>query len=88
MMRPLRLVDASLGPLAREIELLRQLQARTECGTSAVRLTIAGRRLFLDGFAESVVEKFLLEKACRELAPESILVNRLRVAVSEQRRVS
>ncbi|OFW65335.1 MAG: hypothetical protein A2Y74_02455 [Actinobacteria bacterium RBG_13_63_9] len=87
-MRPLRLVDAAQSPLAQELELLQQLQATTAGGTERLRLTISGRRLFLDGFAESVDHKFRLEDACKTLAPQSILVNRLRVAASEGPRVS
>lgn len=87
-MRPLRLVDASLSPLVQELELLQRLQAATAGGTERLRLTISGRQLFLDGFVESVDQKSQMEQACRALAPQSILVNRLRVAVSEGPRVS
>ena len=44
--------------------------------------------MFLDGFGESVDQKSQMEQACRALAPQSILVNRLRVAVFEGPRVS
>jgi hypothetical protein len=88
MMRLLRLVDVSLSPLARELELLRRLKEATACGTERLRITIEGRRLCLDGFVISVYEKFEVEKTCRALAPESILVNRLRVACAEEQRVS
>ena len=87
-MRSLRLVDVSLSPFIRELELLRRLQAATACETERLRLTISGRQLFVDGFVASVDEKFQVEKACGALAPESIVVNRLRVAASEERRVS
>ena len=87
-MRTLRLVDLSSSPLAREEELFRKLQAAGICGTKPLRLTISGRWLFVDGFVESVDQKLRTERTCRELAPGSILVNRLRVAVSEGPRVS
>jgi hypothetical protein len=84
----LRLVDASLSPLAQELELLQRLRAATASGTERLRLTISGRHLFLDGFVESLDQKSQVEQACRALTPESILVNRLCVAVSEGPRVS
>ena len=87
-MRPLRLVDASLSPLVQELELLQRLQAATAGGTERLRLTISGRQLFLDGFVESVDQKSQMEQACRALARQSILVNRLRVAASEGPRAS
>ena len=87
-MRPLRLVDASLSFLVQELELLQRLQAATAGGTERLRLTISGRQLFLDGFVESVDQKSQVEQACGALDPQSILVTRLRVAVSEGPRVS
>jgi hypothetical protein len=84
----LRLVDASLSPLVKELELLQRLQAATAGGTERLRLTISGRQLFLDGFVESVDQKSQVEQACRALAQQSILVNRLRVAASEGPRAS
>jgi hypothetical protein len=86
--RPLRLVAACLSPLVQELELLQRLQAARAGGTERLRLTISGRQLFLDGFVECVDQKSQVEQACRALAPQSILVNRLRVAVSEGPRVS
>lgn len=88
LMRKLRLADLASSPLAREAELLRKLQTATASGTERLRLTIAGRDLFLDGFVDSLDQKFQVEKACRDLAPESCLVNRLRVATAEERQVS
>jgi hypothetical protein len=88
LMRKLRLADLASSPLAREAELFRKLQTATASGTERLRLTIAGRDLFLDGFVDSLDLKFQVEKACRELAPESTLVNRLRVAAAEERQVS
>jgi hypothetical protein len=70
------------------LKLLQQLQAATTGGTERFRLTISGRQLFLDGFVESVDQVSQVEQACRALTPESILVNRLCVAVSEGPRVS
>lgn len=87
-MRVLRLDDRYSSPLTREVELLRKLQAATVGGTERLRLTIAGRRLFLDGFVDSVDQKLRAEKACRVLAPECAIVNRLRVAATEERQVS
>lgn len=84
MMRALQLADLSSNPLAREAELLLKLHTAGVCGLDRLRLTIAGRRLFVDGFAGSVDEKLKIERACRELTPESYLVNRLRVAVAEE----
>lgn len=87
-MKIVRLADLSSSPLAREAELLRKLQMAQVCSLERLRLTIAGRRLFVDGFVGSVDEKLRVEKACRDLAPESYLVNRLRVAVAEDQQVS
>ncbi len=87
-MRTLRLVDLHASPLAREQELLRQLRATEVCSSDTVRLTVAGRRLFVDGFVNSVEEKFLVETVCRKLAPQSDVINRLRVAFTEERQVS
>jgi hypothetical protein len=67
-------------PLA---HLLQRLRAATASGTERLRLTISGRHLFLDGFVESLDQKSQVEQACRAFTPESILVNRLCVAVSE-----
>lgn len=87
-MRPLRLVDASLSPLVQELELLQRLQAATAGGTERLRLRISGRQLFLDGYVESLDQKAQVEQACRTLARQSILVNRLRIAASEGPRAS
>ncbi len=81
-MKILRLADASANPLAREEELLSALQAGGACSCQQLRLTISGRQLFLDGFVESLDQKLRAEQACRELAPESTVVNRLRVGSS------
>lgn len=87
-MRTLRLVDLSSSPLSREAELFRKLQTAGVCSPERLRLTIAGRHLFVDGFVGSLDEKLGVEKACRELAPESYLVNRLRVAAYDETQLS
>lgn len=87
-MKVLRLVDLESRPLAREEELLRRLREADVCRCAAVRLTVSGRRLLVDGFVASVEEKFLVESVCRQLAPESDLINRLRVASTEEQQVS
>ena len=87
-MKVLRPADESTSPLAREEELFRKLQAAAICCTEQLRLTIAARRLFLDGFVESLDQKLRAEQTCRELAPGSTVVNRLRVAAAEERQVS
>ena len=87
-MRVLRLADLESSPLVREEELLRQLRAAEVCSSTTVRLTVSGRRLFVDGFVASVEEKFQVEGVCRQLAPDSDLINRLRVASAEEREVS
>jgi hypothetical protein len=81
-MKVLRLANGSANPLAREEELLIALEAAGACSCHLLRLTISGRRLFLDGFVESLDQKLRAEQACRELAPESTVVNRLRVGCS------
>lgn len=86
-MRILRLVELSSSPLAREEELFRKLQAAGICGTEPLRLTISGRWLFVDGFVESLDEKLRAERTCREFAPGSTIMNRLRVAAPEERQV-
>jgi hypothetical protein len=85
-LRSLDVVDSALSPLSRETDLLWRLRATTPCGTERLRVIIAGRQLFLDGFAESVDHKHRVKSACRLLAPQSTLVNRLRVAVPEEPR--
>ncbi len=87
-MKVLRLANGSTSPLAREEELIRKLQAAGICGTELLRLTISGRWLFVDGFVESVDQKLRAERTCRELAPGSMVVNRLRVAAAEGPQVS
>jgi hypothetical protein len=87
-MKVLRLADDSTSPLAREEELFRKLQAAGICGTEPLRLTISGRWLFVDGFVESLDQKLRAERTCRELAPGSMVMNRLRVAAAEERQVS
>ena len=87
-MKVLRFVDGSASPLKREEELLSRLLAAGVCGPERLRLTIAGRRLFLDGFVHSVDQKFRVERACCRLALGRTVVNRLRVAAIEGRQVS
>lgn len=87
-MKVLRLADDCCSPVAREEELLRKLRAAGICSRQRLRLMIAGRRLFLDGFVDSLDEKVRAEQACRELAQGSTVVNRLRVAAAEERQVS
>ena len=87
-MKVLLLADESDSPLAREEELFRKLQAAAICCTEQLRLTIAGNRLFLDGFVESLDQKLQAERVCQELAQGSTVVNRLRVAAAEERQVS
>ncbi len=87
-MKVLRLAGESDSPLAREEELLRGLQAVGACCTDLLRLTIAGNRLFLDGFVPSLDQKLQAERVCQELALGSTVVNRLRVAAAEERQVS
>ncbi len=87
-MKVLRLADESDSPLAREEELLSRLQGAGACCTDLLRLTIAGNRLFLDGFVPNLDQKLQAERICLELAQGSTVVNRLRVAAAEERQVS
>ncbi len=87
-MKVLRLAGESDSPLAREEELLRGLQAAGACCTDLLRLTIAGNRLFLDGFVPSLDQKLQAERICQELAQGNTVVNRLRVAAAEEGQVS
>lgn len=84
----MKVLRLSPSPRAHEEELLRKLLELGVCGPEALRLTIAGRRLFIDGFVESLQDKLETEKACREMAAGWAVVNRLRVAASEERQVS
>ena len=86
-MKELRLTDGSLSPLMREEDILRELRAAGVCPPERLRLTITGRMLFVDGFVCSLEEKLQAEQACRELAPGSTVVNRLRVAAAEETQV-
>jgi hypothetical protein len=83
-MKVLLLAADSASPLEREDELFHKLQAAGIRGTEPLRLTISGRWLFVDGFVESLDHKLRAERTCRELAPESRVVNRLRVAAEER----
>ena len=87
-MRELNLSDRSSSPLLQEEELLEMLRACGACKPDRVRLTMAGRWLFVDGFVDSLDQKLQAERACRQLAPGSTVVNRLRVAAAEERPVS
>ena len=88
VVRELRLSDRSVGPLLREEEMLEKLRASGACEPDRVRLTVAGRWLFVDGFVDSLDQKLLAERACRQFAPACTVVNRLRVAAAEERPVS
>lgn len=87
-MRVLRPVSPENSPLAREGELLASLRAAELCSYRTLRLTVAGRKLLLDGFVASVEEKLQVERVCRRLALDEDLINRLRVASMEEQRVS
>lgn len=78
----------SSSPLTREAELIRRLRDAGVCSPDRMRVTIAGRLLFVDGFVESLDEKYRAERACREFVPGATVVNRLRVAATEERQVS
>jgi len=87
-MRELSLSDRSSSPLLREEELLEKLRAAGACKPDRVRLTMAGRWLFVDGFVDSLDQKLQAERACRQLAHGCTVVNRLRVAAAEETPVS
>ena len=87
-MRELSLSDRSSSPLLREEELLEKLREAGACKPDRVQLIVAGRWLFVDGFVDSLDQKLLAERACRQFAPGSTVVNRLRVAAAEERPVS
>jgi len=87
-MRELSLSDRSSSPLLREEELLEKLREASACKPDRVQLIVAGRWLFVDGFVDSLDQKLLAERACRQFAPGSTVVNRLRVAAAEERPVS
>jgi hypothetical protein len=87
-MRVLRQIDLDSSPLAQEEELLRKLRRTGACSSADVRLVVAGHKLFVEGFVGSVNEKLRVEKACRRLAPQCDLVNRLRVASQGEPQVS
>ena len=87
-MRELSLSDRSSSPLLREEELLEMLRACGACKPDRVRLTMAGRWLFVDGFVDSLDQKLQAERACRQLAHGCTVVNRLRVAATEETPVS
>jgi hypothetical protein len=87
-MRELSLSDRSSSPLLQEEELLEKLLAAGACKPDRVRLMMAGRRLFVDGFVDSLDQKLQAERACRQLAHGCTVVNRLRVAAVEETPVS
>src|SRR3972149_4375660 len=69
VVRELRLSDRSLSPPLREEEMREKLRASGACEPDRVRLTVAGRWLFVDGFVDSLDQKLLAERACRQFAP-------------------
>jgi len=71
-MKILRVVEPQKSPLLQEKELLSRLQKVEVYYTEELRLGIAGRRVFLDGFVASVRDKWQVEDTCRKLAPMSI----------------
>ncbi len=87
-MRELNLSDRSSSPLLQEEELLEMLRACGACKPDRVRLTMAGRWLFVDGFVDSLEQKLQAERSCRQLAHGCTVVNRLRVAAAEETPVS
>ena len=87
-MRELNLSDRSSSPLLLEEELLEKLRASGACKPDRVRLTMAGRWLFVDGFVDSLDQKLQAERACRQLTHGCTVVNRLRVAAAEERPLS
>lgn len=87
-MRVLPFVDPSLSPILREEELMEELRAAGLSRPEWLHLTIAGRRLFLDGYADSLDEKFETEETIKHIAPDCLVINRLRVAAGLVREVS
>ena len=87
-MKILRVVEPRERPLLQEKEFLSKLQKAEVFYTEELRLAIAGRRVFLDGFVASVRDKWQVEDTCRKLAPDVDLINRLRVASVDIRDVS
>ncbi len=87
-MKILRVVEPRASSLLQEKELLIRLQKAEVYHIEELRLAIAGRRVFLDGFVASVRDKRRVEDACRKLAPDVDLINRLRVASIGVRDVS
>lgn len=82
-MKTVRFVEASSNPFLREQNLLRKLEGADLPGQDRLRLSVDGRFLFLDGFADSLDAKLETERACRRLASDCIVINRLRVAAPE-----
>jgi len=87
-MKILRVVEPRASSLLREKELLIRLQKTGFYDIEELRIAIAGRRVFLVGFVASVRDKRQVEDACRKLAPNVDLINRLRVASIDVRDVS
>lgn len=82
-MKVLRLADLARSPLLQEEDLRHGLRDLAPCDCSNVRLTVTERVLFVDGFVASVDEKLMVETVCRKLAPDTNVVNRLRIAAGE-----
>lgn len=76
------------SPLMQEAELIRRLREEGVCSPDRMRIAIAGRLLFVDGFVDSLDEKLRAERACRRFMPGATVVNRLRIAAAEERQVS
>jgi len=87
-MKILRVVEPRASPLLQEKELLIRLQKAEVYHIEELRLFIAGRRVFLDGFVASIRDKRQVEDACRKMAPDVDVINRLRVASIGVRDVS
>ena len=82
-MAVLHIRDPHSNPVAREQEILRQLWAAGISRKGQIRLTIARRHLFLDGYVDNLEEKLRIEKACLDCASGDTVVNRLRIAAEE-----
>lgn len=71
------------NPLVLEQELVSRLKDAGVYSAGELRLRVFGRKVLIDGFISDVERKSVVEQVCREGAGRLAVVNRLRVARSD-----
>ncbi len=87
-MKILRFANNPTSAPVWEDGLFSKLEAAGASSCGRLRMTIASRRLFLEGLVESLEQELREERAGRKLAYGRMVVNRPRVAGADERPVS